>query len=255
MNVVSRTGYRVALATDLIGRKRALALRQRCFRASDPAIDDSDALDPLCRHLLVEDIATGEVVACCRLLVLCDGREVAKSYSALHYDLSALAAYPGAMMEVGRFCIDPARQDPDILRLAWAALTWLVDRDRIDLMFGCSSLAGASFARHGAALAQLARDHTGPERWAPGRKAPEILDLAKMAGPTADLDQPAGLLPPLLRSYIAMGGWVSDHAVIDRDLDTIHVFTALEIAAIPAARARALRMMAAEIAPAALSGD
>jgi L-ornithine Nalpha-acyltransferase len=47
-------------------------------------------------------------------------------------------------------------------------------------------------------------------------------------------------MPPLLRSYLAMGGWVSDHAVVDRDLNTLHVFTGLEIRAIPEARARRL---------------
>ena len=51
-------------------------------------------------------------------------------------------------------------------------------------------------------------------------------------------------MPPLLRSYLTMGGWVSDHAVVDRDLNTLHVFTGLEIASIPAARAKALRASA-----------
>jgi L-ornithine Nalpha-acyltransferase len=255
VNVVSRTGYRVALATDVIDRGRALALRQRCFRSGDPGADDSDAHDPLCRHLLVEDIATGDVAACCRLLVLRDGREVATSYSARHYDLGALAAYPGAMMEVGRFCIDPARRDPDILRLAWGALTRLVDRYRVELLFGCSSFAGAFDSRHRAALALLARDHVAPERWAPGRKSPETLDFADVAAEVTGRDDAAAVLPPLLRSYLGMGGWVSNHAVIDRDLDTLHVFTALEIAAIPDMRARALRMMAAEITSTTLSGD
>ncbi|MBA4351813.1 MAG: ornithine-acyl-ACP acyltransferase, partial [Rhodobacter sp.] len=36
--------------------------------------------------------------------------------------------------------------------------------------------------------------------------------------------------------------WVSDHAVLDPDLDTLHVFTAVEIAAIPPVRARLLRL-------------
>jgi hypothetical protein len=40
-----------------------------------------------------------------------------------------------------------------------------------------------------------------------------------------------------------LGGWVSDHAVIDPDLDTLHVFTAVEVARIPPARARALRAL------------
>jgi len=51
-------------------------------------------------------------------------------------------------------------------------------------------------------------------------------------------------IPPLLRSYLAMGGWVSDHAVIDRQMNTLHVFTGLEIAAIPPNRARLLRTLA-----------
>jgi putative hemolysin len=51
-------------------------------------------------------------------------------------------------------------------------------------------------------------------------------------------------MPPLLRSYLMMGGWVSDHAVIDAELDTLHVFTGVEIARVPEARARLLRRAA-----------
>ena len=38
-----------------------------------------------------------------------------------------------------------------------------------------------------------------------------------------------------------MGGWVSDHAVVDEKMNTLHVFTGVEIGAIPAARKRLLR--------------
>ena len=48
-------------------------------------------------------------------------------------------------------------------------------------------------------------------------------------------------MPALLRTYLGMGGWVSDHAVIDRTLNTLHVFTGVEISAIPKSRARLLR--------------
>ena len=51
-------------------------------------------------------------------------------------------------------------------------------------------------------------------------------------------------MPPLLRTYLMMGGWVSDHAVVDTDLNTLHVFTGLEIAAVPPSRARLLRAVA-----------
>jgi hypothetical protein len=47
-----------------------------------------------------------------------------------------------------------------------------------------------------------------------------------------------------LRTYLLMGGWVSDHAVVDNDLNTLHVFTGLEIKGIPASRKRLLRATA-----------
>ena len=47
-------------------------------------------------------------------------------------------------------------------------------------------------------------------------------------------------LPPLLRTYLGMGGWVSNHAVADRELDTLHVFTCVEVDRVPAARAASI---------------
>jgi L-ornithine Nalpha-acyltransferase len=48
-----------------------------------------------------------------------------------------------------------------------------------------------------------------------------------------------------LRSYLSMGARVSDHAVIDRNMNTMHVYTALKIAEIPVGRARMLRTLSA----------
>ena len=49
------------------------------------------------------------------------------------------------------------------------------------------------------------------------------------------------LMPPLLRGYLSLGGWVSDHAVIDEDMNTLHVFTGVEMKRVPARMARLLR--------------
>jgi hypothetical protein len=48
-------------------------------------------------------------------------------------------------------------------------------------------------------------------------------------------------MPPLLRTYLMMGGWVSDHAVIDKKMNTLHVFTGLEVSIIPEGRKQLLR--------------
>lgn len=201
---------------------------------------DSDAFDVLSHHLLVLEDDTP--VACCRLR-LHRGPEVLHSYAGGFYGLQGLAGFPAPMLELGRFCLHPERHDPDILRLAWAAMTGIVDSEGAGLLFGCSSFPGADPALHAGALALL-RGHVGPEAWRPARQSPGALALDG-AGPF-DRAKALAALPPLLRSYLAMGGWVSDHAVSDPQMDTLHVFTAVEVAKIPPARARALRSIAAE---------
>ena len=215
---------------------RAQRLRQLCFRGEGPGLD-ADSHDAACQHMLVEN-AEGVLLSCYRLQVIGTAAGMDHSYSAQFYDLAPLSALPAPMIELGRFCIAPGAADPDIPRLAWAAMTRIVDDSGAGLLFGCSSFRGARPGDHAAALAALA-GHVAPPQHRPGRRAAETVELPAAAG-----RMNPGALPPLLRTYLAMGGWVSDHAVIDRDLDTLHVFTGVEIAAIPPARARALRALA-----------
>ncbi|MCU0911653.1 MAG: GNAT family N-acetyltransferase [Rhodobacteraceae bacterium] len=206
---------------------------------------DADAFDSLCTHVLVEEAPSGALVACFRLLPLSGGHEIARSYSAQFYDLSALAGFRGRLVEVGRFCLHPDSHDPDILRLAWGAMTAWVDREGVELLFGCSSFLGIEAEAHAEAFALLTARHLAPRRWWPRAKAPEVVRFARrLAGRTPDLKRAMQSMPPLLRTYLAMGGWVSDHAVVDRDLGTMHVFTGVEIGKVPPARARLLRALA-----------
>jgi len=216
-----------------------LALRARVFRG-DAAACDRDGFDAVAVQGIVS--AGAEVLATFRLIPMASGVEVGRGYAAQSYDLSRLAAFPLPILELGRFCIAPeAAGDPDILRAAWAFITREVDARGAGMLCGCTSFAGMDPVRHGAALAHLAR-HSAPEALAPLPRGPHPIRLAAFA-PGDPAGGVAGL-PPLLRTYLMMGGWVSDHAVSDADLDTLHVFTAVEIAAIPPARARALRALA-----------
>ncbi|MFO1104542.1 MAG: GNAT family N-acyltransferase [Amaricoccus sp.] len=246
MSELRRSRYRVRYAADATDIAAAQALRYAAFRGEgDAAGRDSDAFDARALHLLIEERRGGRLVCCCRLLPLKDGAEIAGSYSAQFYDLSGLAAFPGPMLELGRFCIAADARDPDILRLAWGALNAYVERHGIALIFGCSSFEGTEAERYAAAFALLSERHLAPRRWRPKIKAPAVVRFARAVralrpDPLAALR----VMPPLLRSYLAMGGWVSDHAVVDRDLGTLHVFTGLEVGAVPAARARRLRALA-----------
>jgi putative hemolysin len=211
-------------------------------RGAQMARLDRDEFDAICGHMMVEETRTGKLVCCFRMLHLSDGSEIARSYSAKYYELSKLAAYPGRMIEMGRFCIHPAYNDPAILRVAWAAMSRFVDDQGVELLFGCSSFHGVDAEAYMDAFALLKEKHLAPKRWLPRVKAPNVFRFARMLKlKRPDMKQALKLMPPLLRTYLVMGGWVSDHAVIDSDLNTLHVFTGVEIKRVPPKRARLLR--------------
>lgn len=243
--MIRRGRYLARIAETPADIRSAQALRHLAFRGgAEQDARDEDIFDSAFSHMLVEEQATGQVVCCYRFLVLQSGAETDQGYAAQFYDLSALSRIAGPMIEMGRFCSRPGLCDPDMLRLAWAAMTRLVDTHAVTMLFGCASLPGTDATLHRDSLALLAARYLAPECWRPKVKAAEAIRLAPPDGEA--FDERLGLLrmPALLRSYLQMGGKVSDHAVIDRDMDTLHVFTGVEVDAIPAARKRLLRAMA-----------
>ena len=238
MDAISTGRLTARLAESGADIVKAQALRHLCFRGQLGL--DADDFDADCLHILLES-ETG-LLGCYRVLNVPPGA-AGQSYSGQRYNLEHLAAWRVPMLELGRFCLAPGKLDPDLMRLAWAMLARLVDRAGAAVLFGCTSFPGAEPRRHTAALSVLAA-YPAPRNLAPGRIAPDFIPLEDL--PRAEIQQARSQLPALLRSYLALGGWVSDHAVIDREMDTLHVFTAVEIAGSPPARARALRLLAGD---------
>jgi putative hemolysin len=220
--------------------RRIQALRAVCFDRVGPF--DADGFDADRFHVLVEERDSDTLVCCFRLLPL-SGGQIAHSYAAQFYGLERLSAYPEPMMELGRFCVHPQWVDPDIIRLAWAMMTDQVDRRGVRLLFGCSSFEGVDPALYRDALALLKARHLAPDIWRPSVKAEEVFCYGTAVQDKPDVKKAMQHMPPLLRSYLMMGGWVSDHAVVDRQMNTLHVFTGLEIGAIPEQRKRLLRAL------------
>ncbi|MGR3343283.1 MAG: GNAT family N-acetyltransferase [Paracoccaceae bacterium] len=240
--------YIARFASSEADIRAAQRLRHRVFIVQADAQPrpgglDRDGYDAQCRHVLVEEVRSGRLVCCFRLLQLRGGAEIEGSYSAQYYDLSRLRNFPGPMVEVGRFCICPDFHDPDIMRVAWASMTRFVDEQGIEMMFGCSSFAGIDARQYLDVFGLLNTRHLAPKIWRPRVKSTDVFRFSQPSK-----RQPEALamakMPPLLRSYLSMGGWVSDHAVLDYELNTLHVFTGLEVKAISPKRARLLRAIA-----------
>lgn len=240
MEPLRKGGLVARLARGRSDWDRVMALRGVCFPRRSGA--EEDAQDALSAHVLVE--GDGDLLAYFRVMLFGWGAGLAQGYAARFYDVGPLSGYARPIAEMGRFCVAPGGVHPDVLRLAWGAMTRIVDEGQAGLLVGCSSFRGADWTRHRAGLALLAEGHLGPVEHRPGRKAVEVVDFPVLAGPVTNRRAALAALPPLLRTYLGMGGWVSDHAVVDRELDTLHVFTCVEVDGVPAARAASLRAVA-----------
>jgi putative hemolysin len=233
--VLFRAGPLTVVEARTAGLRAAvMALRRAVFRRG--VAEDDDAHDRSCRHLCVIGAQPGLPLAACRFRLFAGGAALCDSYAAAHYDLSRLCHRPAPAAEIGRLCARPGQSDAQVVRALLVSLAQLVIRDGVGLLFGCTSFDGADPARHAGAIAWLRTHAIGPAGLTPPAYLPAAVPEAEPA-PVA--------VPPLLRAYLGLGARVGPDIVADRDLDTLHVFTALDVAQVPKARARALRRLAA----------
>ncbi|MGP9788976.1 GNAT family N-acetyltransferase [Roseinatronobacter sp. NSM] len=234
-------GFPVRLAQTPEDMDQVLALRRDRFAVTAPGQSDRDRFDSLSTHLMVCRPDAKQVLATARLRLLRQGADFAQTYTGQFYDMTALSRSYGRALEIGRLCqASDAQNMADALRALLAAVTLICVHTRAEVLFGCTSFRGQDVQAHGAALTWLRTRHLGPVDLRPQRMHPRAVDF-----PHGDADPHAQkqALPALLRMYLGMGGWVSDHAIIDPELDTLHVFTAVATATIPPARLRALRAL------------
>lgn len=194
----------------------------------------------------------GALLGACRITLLTPETLWQNSYSAQFYDLTGLASKGGLSVEPGRFWLAPELPPAlalDALRLIWLMLGQIVQRHEARWLLGCSSFQKADWRLHQQPLALLVQSHLGPKALAPQAEARDLtgigpgytgLPYSGLVGAVSDRKAALTGLPPLLRFYLSLGAWVSDHAVLDAYLDTLHVFTCVDVQTIPAARQSSL---------------
>ena len=232
--------FKIAENTDEI--KLSQLFRSKIFRNSD-IFCDTDELDKKCIHFLIFDkLNSNKLVCVFRVYIMLNFNQIKNSYSHQFYKLNNLKKIKEPMLELGRFCIDPKYKDPKIIMTAWFAIRNLVEKNHIKFLFGCSSFFGTSIEKYSDCFKFLKSKYIAPKNLVPYVKAPKVFKFNKLVNlNNFCLKKVRNTLPPLLSSYLKLGGWVSDHVVIDHDLQTMHVFTGLEIKDIPDKRLRFLK--------------
>ena len=220
--------YRIEFGQSDANRIKAQKFRQRIFRESKTGLDE-DKFDKISDHCLIFDKQNNDkLVLVFRSRPFSSMKDILFSYSAQYYDLTKLARLPFKPLEIGRLCIDKRSRDPFLLLTAFKYLASLISSSRRDFIFGCTSFPGADNPKHLASLSSLKKNQLTGTELSIKKKSDNILDIKKLI--CLDKQKTANnFLPPLLKFYLRLGGKVSDHAVIDRDLDTLHVFTYLDL--------------------------
>lgn len=231
------TGSLVArLARDEGDIVAAQALRYRVFYDEMKAKPDAemarlrrdvDPFDGVCEHLLVCDTSRGEgpesIIATYRLLRGESARTFGRFYSSGEYDISPLMDYSGEILELGRSCVDVNYRARPTMQLLWAAIAQFVFHHDISMMFGCASLHGVEPESLALPLSYLHHFHLAPEGMRPVALPDLYVGMDFL--PADQIDKKAALtaLPPLLKGYLRLGGFVGDGAVVDRQFNTTDV--------------------------------
>lgn len=188
---------------------------------------DFDDFDSICDHLLVLDHERGKggqaVVGTYRLIRRTVGEAHGRFYTAGEYDIAKILDKGGNFMELGRSCVDKDYRTGTTMQVMWAGIAHYVWDHGIDLMFGCASLPGTDPSALATQLSYLHHFHLAPEEIRP--RALDDLYVDMNLTPQEDLNPRRALasLPPLVKGYLRLGGFVGDGAVIDHQFNTTDV--------------------------------
>ena len=220
----------------------AQALRYRIFYEDMGAIPttqcralkrDIDRYDEVCDHLLVIDLekTTDEkpcVVGTYRLLLGNIAETTTGFYSENEFDVKNFIYAPEEILELGRSCIDGDYRRRGAMQLLWRGISEYIDIYAVKLMFGCGSIHGTDVDDAKRVLSYLHHYHIAPKSMRPVALSDKYVSMNLMKKSALDIKQIQRELPPLLKGYLRVGGYVGKGAVIDHRFNTIDVSIVVE---------------------------
>lgn len=229
-----KLGVRIATTAEEVDA--AQALRYRVFyeemgAAASPETAslhrDRDQWDGVADHLLVVDHDLGDgpqgVVGTYRLIRKEAAAAIGRFYSEDEYDIRPITSFPGTVLELGRSCVDASHRGRAVMQLLWRGIAAYVDLHGINLMFGCASLNGTDPDALAPELTYLYGHHLAPPALRPRALSERYVEMRRLDPATLDPGRVSQSLPPLIKGYLRVGGFVGDGAVIDRQFNTVDV--------------------------------
>ncbi len=200
---------------------------------------DVDPFDAICDHLIVLDHAskqngTSAIVGTYRLLRQRVADRYGGFYSGRWFDINGLLARSkkSAFLELGRSCVLPGYRHRRAFELLWSGIWRYVRHHGIEVLMGCASFQGTDPDQLTLPLSFLHHFAAAPEEWSAKAIAHHYVGMNRMVKAAIDPETALESLPPLIRAYVKIGGFVGDGAVIDGQLGTTVVFIVMPVRAI-----------------------
>ena len=187
---------------------------------------DFDMFDDACYHLIVIDntrVGDARVVGTYRILTKDNMPQIGSFYTETEYDISAVKKNPVKMMELGRSCVEQQYRTRPVIQMLWQGIGAFIVAQDIKLMFGCASFHGVNVKEHVHALSYLYHYHLAPEEVRPVALPAHYVNMNLMPKEEVVPRAALGVLPPLIKGYLRLGGLVGDGAVLDYAFNTCDV--------------------------------
>jgi L-ornithine Nalpha-acyltransferase len=229
--------FEVRLAQTSAEIEAAQALRFRVFYEemtahTSPEMQalrrDFDPFDDVCDHLLVLDRRRGEgpegIVGTYRLIRRAAAAKMGRFYSSAEYDIQKMIDYPGEVLELGRSCIERDARNTATMQMLWRGIALYAYHYNIKVMFGCASLPGIDPEQHAQALSYLHHHHLAPPEIRVRALPSRYVKMDMLEAGSYDPRKAMARVPPLIKGYLRLGGFVGDGAVIDHEFNSTDVF-------------------------------
>ncbi|MBB5516439.1 putative hemolysin [Rubricella aquisinus] len=235
---VAKTALTVRIARSEEEIRAAQRLRYIVFveemgaHASDADRADRlerDRFDPYFDHLILVDQARGagdimdQVVGVYRVMRGAVARDGIGFYGADEYDLSPLQSRTREVLELGRSCVHRDYRSGMAMHLLWSGLgQYVIDHD-IEVLFGVASFHGADAAPLAQPLSYLHHMHLAPADLRVRAVAEHFTPMDILPLEEVDRREALMAIPPLIKAYLRLGGYVGEGAFIDHAFNTVDV--------------------------------
>src|SRR5258706_104782 len=216
--VSSPTHYGTRLARSLDEVRAAQALRFQVFNLElNEGLEESyasgldeDPFDAVCDHLIVEHLASANIVGTYRLQTGHNAAAHLGYYCAQEFEFQIFEPLRAEMIELGRACVHPEHRNLVVLGLLWKAIADYARNQGARYLFGCSSLTSQDPAVGASAYAELCRKHLAPAQWRTRPLPAYDCPLERLSGETVKI-------PKLLRAYLTLGAKICGPPEPDRN--------------------------------------